>query len=310
MAVEVEGIVHVNVNCSDLRRSLRFYRDFIGLRALSHTRPSTPQAGSGFGFAGTALWDAYLLHDARGARATGIALLQWEIPRPTGRPYPARNHLGLARLCITVPDLDDLYTRLASASSPIPAPPQRTRIDQDLEARSFCCPDPDGSWIQFIENRGRGRMQLSRLNLNVSKLSPSLGWYERVLGLERLASSRPGPLSGSALGIDGEVEWESALLVPKRDPGGVGVELVEWMQPRPVGVPSAAANQLGIHRIAFLVESCDASYAELRRLGIACAPPTWLELGPELPIDGVWAMFFRDPDGCCIELIERPRVRD
>jgi hypothetical protein len=31
-------------------------------------------------------------------------------------------------------------------------------------------------------------------------------------------------------------------------------------------------------------------------------------MGPEIPIDGLWALFFRDPDGSCLELIESPRV--
>ena len=29
---------------------------------------------------------------------------------------------------------------------------------------------------------------------------------------------------------------------------------------------------------------------------------------PEIPIDGVWAMFFPDPDGTCMELIETPKL--
>jgi catechol 2,3-dioxygenase-like lactoylglutathione lyase family enzyme len=310
MPVEVREVVHVNVNCSDLQRSLRFYRDFVGLRALSHARPSTPQDGSGFGFEGKALWDAYLMHDARGAQATGIDLLQWEIPRPVGRPHPALNHLGLARLCIRVPDLDELHARLAAAGSPIAAPPQPARISQDLEARSFCCPDPDGSWIQFFENRGGAQLQLSHVILNVSHLDAAGAWYERVLGLERSARAKAGPLSGTLLGIAGEVEWESLRLAPKRSSGGFGVELVEWKQPRSVGQPYARANQLGIYRIAFLVDSCEQSHAELRRLGISCAPPSWLELGPEIPIAGLSALFFRDPDGTCVELIERPRIRE
>jgi hypothetical protein len=31
-------------------------------------------------------------------------------------------------------------------------------------------------------------------------------------------------------------------------------------------------------------------------------------MGPDLPIAGVWALFFRDPDGTCLELIESPKL--
>ena len=49
-----------------------------------------------------------------------------------------------------------------------------------------------------------------------------------------------------------------------------------------------------------------------RRLGLRtrllAQAETGLEMGPEVPIAGLWAVFFRDPDGTCLELIERPVV--
>src|SRR5688572_4353841 len=65
MAVPALGVVHVNVNCSELSRSLPFYERLIGLRPLVHTNPP-PQDGAGFGLAGEVQWDAHLLYDARG----------------------------------------------------------------------------------------------------------------------------------------------------------------------------------------------------------------------------------------------------
>ncbi|MBW2388409.1 MAG: VOC family protein [Deltaproteobacteria bacterium] len=48
MAISIERVMHVNVNCSDLERSLAFYRDVVGLAPASHTNP-VPQDGAGFG---------------------------------------------------------------------------------------------------------------------------------------------------------------------------------------------------------------------------------------------------------------------
>jgi hypothetical protein len=31
-------------------------------------------------------------------------------------------------------------------------------------------------------------------------------------------------------------------------------------------------------------------------------------MGPEIPVDGVWALFFPEPDGACLELIETPKI--
>ena len=309
MAVEVQQVVHVNVNCSELRRSLRFYGEQLGLSALSHTRPALPQDGSGFGLAGRALWDAYLMHDSRGALAPAIDLLRWEIPLPTGRPYPSANHLGLARICLAVPDLDDLHARLASAGSPCLSPPRLRRLGSQREERLFACPDPDGTLIQFVEDRARASVQLSRICVNCADLVHSCAWYQRVLGLELLGEPPPAACPGDALGLPGTIEWDARLLAPARSPGGFGIELVEWRQPRPVGRPYASANHLGIFRLAFLVADCAAAYRELRSLDVVSSPPVWLEMGPEIPIDGLWALFFRDPDGSCLELIEAPRLR-
>jgi hypothetical protein len=56
------------------------------------------------------------------------------------------------------------------------------------------------------------------------------------------------------------------------------------------------------------VDDAHACYEELQRLGVKCGPPVWLDMGPEIPIEGLWALFFPDPDGTCLELIETPTI--
>ena len=75
-----------------------------------------------------------------------------------------------------------------------------------------------------------------------------------------------------------------------------------------MGAPAAAANQLGLFRMAFLVEDARAGHAELLRRGVETGEPVWLDMGPDVPVDGLWAVFFRDPDGTCLELIQTPTV--
>src|SRR4029450_6131558 len=85
MSVRALGVVHVNVNCSDLARSLRFYCDLVGLTPLVHTNP-LPQDGAGFGLPGRVQWDAHLLHDVRRPLGPGVDLLEWKQPPPAGAP--------------------------------------------------------------------------------------------------------------------------------------------------------------------------------------------------------------------------------
>jgi catechol 2,3-dioxygenase-like lactoylglutathione lyase family enzyme len=305
VALAILGVVHVNANCSDLARSLAFYRDRVGLAPLTHTAPA-PQDGSGFGFPGKVRWDAWLLHDARGHAATGVDLLEWKEPGPTGRPYAEANHLGLFRLCLTAPDVGALHARLAAAGVPCLSPPVAVPIDPaaGLSVRFFCARDPDGTTVEFIEQPGPTR--LLHVNANCSDLARSAAWYRRVLGLAAIGRSSPGPVDGSGFALPGKVEWRAEFLAVPGQADPFVIDLLEWRTPRPVGRPYTAANHLGLFRLAFLVEDARAGFDELVRQGVEASAPVWLEMGPEVPIAGLWAVFFRDPDGTCLELIGRP----
>jgi glyoxylase I family protein len=308
MALPLLGVVHVNANCSDLTRSLPFYRDVLGLVPMAHTKPQ-PQDGRAFGLAGAAAWDARLLHDARGLEGPAVDLLEWRQPAPTGRPYAAANHLGIFRLCLGHPDLAGLHRRLLAEGIPCLSAPQEVSVDPErgVSARFFCCLDPDGTTIEFLELPGDPR--LLHVNVNCSDLERSSAWYRRVLGLEVVGRSNPGPVAAPGLGLKGRVAWRAEFLaIPGRSDHFV-IDLLEWRTPRPIGRPYPAANHLGLYRIAFLVEDLRACHAELRRLGVACGEPCRLDMGPDVPVDGLWALFMADPDGSCLELIQRPELR-
>ena len=308
MSVRALGVVHVNVNCSDLARSLRFYRDLVGLAPLVHTNP-LPQDGAGFGLPGRVAWDAHLLHDARGPLGPAVDLLEWKQPPPAGKPAAEANQLGMFRLCLSVPDVDAVYARLVAARVPCLSPPVEAPISPGLAVRFFCARDPDGTAIEFIQAPGAPQeLRLMHVNVNCSDLARSADWYREVLGLATLGRSSPGPVDGAGFGWHGPCEWQAEFLAVAGAPEPFIVDLLEWKTPRPTGAPARAANQLGLFRLAFLVDDAKAAHAELLRHEVETSPPVWLEMGPEVPIDGLWAVFFRDPDGTCLELIQRPIV--
>lgn len=305
MTLDILRVVHCNVNCSNLERSLAFYRDFVGLEPVQHTRPM-PQSGAGFGMPGDVQWDAWMMSDGRWPAGPVIDLLEWKQPSPVGEPYGAANHLGMFRICLMVPDLDAVYGRAQASGIACLSPPVSVPIQSQHAAsvRALFTRDPDGTLVEFIEHADGGPVQLVHVNVNCSDLVRSEAWYQRVLGLETRGGSAPGPIAGDAFGFEGSCEYQAAFLFASD--GGFAVDLLEWKRPAPVGVPYPTANHLGLYRMAFLVADARSSWEELRRLGVECPEPVFLDMGPDIPVDGVWAVFFPDPDGTCLELIESP----
>jgi catechol 2,3-dioxygenase-like lactoylglutathione lyase family enzyme len=308
MSIGVSRVFHLNVNCSDLERSLGFYRDLLGLTQGAHTVPTEPQAGAAFGLE-QAQWDAWILSDSRGfGVGTALDLLEWQVPRPTGVPYPAANHLGFGRLGFASDDVDGLYERLVAAGVDCTGAPHDIGLAGAPPVRAFVCADPDGTLVEFVTGPpGREGNQLSFVAINCSNLERSLEFYVGVLGCSVKHRFAPGPSDGAALRLGPEVEWEMAYVDDPSDTGTFALDLVEWKRPRSDGPAYPSANHLGIYRMAFFTDDIDRDHDALQRAGVECVtPPAGLEMGPGIP--SLRALLFPDPDGTMLELIESPNA--
>lgn len=145
--------------------------------------------------------------------------------------------------------------------------------------------DPDGTRLR-LEPADHARFR--GVVINVADLDESARWYVDTLGFERRDEATGG---APILGFPGD-EFEIRL-----EPG----------DPDRPAYPSA--NHLGIYRMAFLVDDAAAAVESLRATGAECPDAVFLDMGPTLPIDGLWAAFFPDPDGTCLEFIESPAQR-
>ena len=303
----ITGFMHVNVNCTDLVRSRAFYGDALGLVTSAHTRPDRAQPGAAFGLDGDALWDAYVLDDPRGMGvAASLDLLRWEAPAPCGAAPGFTPMPGIHRVAYAVPSLDAALTHVAAAGRGAlpPAPVQRG----SAPARVAWVLDPDGSAIELIEERSSTEpVRAHAVSIVCRDLERAIAWYERALGLTVVARERGASGPGASFACSADARWDAAVLELPGRPAHYALRLEQWHTPALVERPRAVANQLGPFRVAFLVDDAHAWHAELARRGVACtAEPAWLDMGPEIPIDGLWALFFFDPDGACVEMIQVP----
>jgi catechol 2,3-dioxygenase-like lactoylglutathione lyase family enzyme len=297
MPIRPSRIYHVNVNCSDLERSLAFYIELLGLRPLTRTTPEKPQPGGAFGL-DEVQWDAWILQGDEGTDGIVLDLLEWQVPPPTGAPATQTTTTGYNRLCVSVPGLDDAYERLRGAGADCWSAPTALDLGNGRTVRAFVCSDPDGTQLELIQGE---RTRLSHVIVNCADLEASSRYYAEVIGLEPAGRMGPVRQDGAMFRLDGDVELTAALF---RDPvTRFMVELVGWSRPEPATRPAPVANQLGIFRMAWVTDDIDRDHAELQAAGVSCfAPPAELEMGPGIP--ALRALFWRDPDGACLELIQ------
>lgn len=301
MSLSDARLFHVNVNCSSLERSRRFYTEGLGLTVGAHTAPESTQPGAAFGL-DTARWDASILLGPRAFEGGAIDLLEWHEPQPVGRPPGSLTETGFQRLGFRVPDIDATSARLVEFGGSVWSEPQIHTQPNGTEIRIVIASDPDGTAMELVEG---GPAALSFVAVACRDLDASLAFYARLGFREvaRFASENP---DAAHLRIDGPVAMDEVVLSP---PGGgeVMLILVGFRAPSCAPAPARPANAIGMWRAAFLVADLDAAFATLAEQHIeAISEPVSMSMGPGLP--ELRFVCFRGPDAEVIELIEQPSI--
>jgi catechol 2,3-dioxygenase-like lactoylglutathione lyase family enzyme len=142
--------------------------------------------------------------------------------------------------------------------------------------------------------------------ITVSNLDRAIDFYCEVLGLE-LAHEPTDTFSGEfverALRVPG-----ATLRIAVVRSGGHRIELLEYASPpSPVERP-LPGNARGATHIAFLVDDLDAKRAELEAKGVEFFADSVTNDGGSLA--GWRWVYFADPDGVVLELVEEVFRRD
>lgn len=151
------AIFHVNLNCSDLDRSTRFY-EAIGFRTIIDFDDvdDAPRSFADIGLSPILNVPkdcearARFLILGEDLRATRLDLIQWIRPATTGRLPVDLTAVGVPRMCLRVRDADEMHARLSALGYKSFSPPRAIDMGGTRQ-KVFCCPDPDGFVVEFME---------------------------------------------------------------------------------------------------------------------------------------------------------------
>jgi catechol 2,3-dioxygenase-like lactoylglutathione lyase family enzyme len=148
----ISGFVHAQVNVSDLDRSIAFY-EMLGFEVISKGTIKDPGVFAALGIDGTRMRGAFLRIPGRSTKVTPmIDMIQFIDPPPDGVPYPTLNHLGIARLCFQVDDIEAAAARLQALGVELVGPVgELVTKGGGMRSKVLCFRDPDGTVLEYAE---------------------------------------------------------------------------------------------------------------------------------------------------------------
>lgn len=150
----IHGIHHTAISCTDIDRSVHFYRDLLGFEEV-------------FSFdwpIGTAALDSITGLKDSSARVvmlkTANACVElFEYASPPPKTAEARRPVcdhGITHLCLQVSDIENEYARLCAAGMEFHCPPQQ--VGDSL--RATYGRDPDGNVVELLEVIGDAKLSV------------------------------------------------------------------------------------------------------------------------------------------------------
>lgn len=156
--MNVSGMIHVNINCSNFERSRRFY-EALGFRVIWQVpATNTKEVAAAVGMPPYRVNGALMALEGS-EHPVVIDLLEWQSPHDDAPPYPHLYHLGLARLALATRDMDADLATLRDMDVELVGPPARVVVNGvESGGRFVCFKDPDGTVLELVEARDAGEV--------------------------------------------------------------------------------------------------------------------------------------------------------
>ena len=142
--MSVQSIRHTRIVVSDMERSLRFYRDLLGMEIWADFNDESQYVQNVTGVPGAQIWMIKL----KARDGVSIELLQY-LSHPQKMPPPRQAcDVGVNHVALQVDDLDNLHAKLAAEGIQFNAPPT---VSSEGFAKVTYCRDPEGVLVELVE---------------------------------------------------------------------------------------------------------------------------------------------------------------
>ena len=141
----MKTVRHFGIVVSDMERSLRFYRDLLGLKVVRVMDESGEYIDNVLSLQNVRVTTVKMSADSG---STLVELLEFKSHPCQSRGDRQVCSIGSSHVAFTVGDLDAIYRRLSQAGVHFNAPPQRS---PDGYAKVTFCQDPDGTPVELVE---------------------------------------------------------------------------------------------------------------------------------------------------------------
>jgi catechol 2,3-dioxygenase-like lactoylglutathione lyase family enzyme len=310
---------HIGLTVTDLDRSLRFYRDRLGLEPAGRSRTTHEQTRRVLGDLGMELEMAVLR-----LPNTNAYLQLLRFGNPVRTPIdPLHGNPGTCHVAFYTDDLDETWATLEATGSENQGD-GITLIEGGVfdGGRCIYCTDPDGIRVEFLEGpayldgsvrdldavaKDSRANETSHAGLHVADLDRSLAFWVEGLGFEvaaKFVAQDPG--TRSVIGLP-EADLNMAILhLPGTD---AYMEVIEYRNaPGRHPVDPDHFNPNACH-VAVYVDDLDAAWGRLEAAGSRLVSDGMVTLVTG-PMTGGRVVCCTDPDGFRVELIESDRYLD
>lgn len=136
--------------------------------------------------------------------------------------------------------------------------------------------------------------------ITVSNLERSIEFYRDVLGLKVVKVEPPRDSRSEMLGVNNAIVHIAVL---EMNDSKESLELIEFKSPTPPNGYGAPVNSIGQVHLAFRTEDIETTISDMKKKGVEFVSDDYEEI-VDGPLKGWKWIYFKDPDGVNLELIE------